>query len=135
MEQSPKNKNAIGDLLTVILSDGMVLYTKTRKFHWNVSGNSFMELHILFENQYKQLEASIDEIAERIVKIALQNKTLGVINCCSGKPVKLKDFVNDFLNKNGYKIKLNLGVFPYADYEPMETWGDVTKLDNILNTK
>ncbi|MBP7809742.1 MAG: NAD(P)-dependent oxidoreductase [Bacteroidia bacterium] len=78
---------------------------------------------------------SPDEIAERIVKIALQNKTLGVINCCSGKPVKLKDFVNDFLNKNNYKIKLNLGVYPYADYEPMETWGDTAKLDAVLNIK
>lgn len=78
---------------------------------------------------------SPDEIAERIVKIALQNKISGVINCCSGKPVKLKDFVTDFLNKNNYKIKLNLGVFPYADYEPMETWGDTAKLDAVLNNK
>lgn len=76
-----------------------------------------------------------NEIAERIVKIALQTKTLGIINCCSGKPVKLKDFVTDFLSKNGYKIKLNLGVYPYADYEPMETWGSVEKLNSILNTK
>ena len=78
---------------------------------------------------------SPDEIAERIVKIALQNKVTGIINCCSGKPVKLKDFVSDFLNKNAYKLKLNLGVYPYADYEPMETWGDTAKLDAVLNTK
>lgn len=78
---------------------------------------------------------SPDEIADRIVKIALQTKIEGVINCCSGKPVKLKDFVTDFLNENGYKIKLNLGVYPYPDYEPMETWGDTAKLDAVLNTK
>ncbi len=78
---------------------------------------------------------SPDEIAATIVKISLQNKTQGIINCCSGKPVKLKDFVSDFLTKNGYKIKLNLGVFPYVDYEPMETWGDVEKLNTILNAK
>lgn len=78
---------------------------------------------------------SPDEIATTVVKISLQNKTEGIINCCSGKPVKLKDFVSDFLNKNGYKIKLNLGVYPYVDYEPMETWGDVEKLNKILNAK
>lgn len=78
---------------------------------------------------------SPDEIAQRIVKIALQNKVTGVINCCSGKPVKLKDFVTDFLNKNNYKIKLNLGVYPYVDYEPMETWGDIEKLNSILEQK
>ncbi len=78
---------------------------------------------------------SPDEIAEKIVKIALQNTIESVINCCSGKPVKLKDFVTDFLIKNGYKIKLNLGVYPYPDYEPMETWGDTAKLDAVPNTK
>jgi len=78
---------------------------------------------------------SPDEIAQRIAKIALQNKVLGIINCCSGNPVKLKDFVNNFLAKNNYKIKLNLGVYPYPDYEPMETWGDSEKLNSILSGK
>jgi starvation-inducible DNA-binding protein len=66
---SSKNLKAITDLLSNVLSDAMVLYTKTRKFHWNVSGNSFMELHKLFEKQYKVLEEAIDEIAERINKL------------------------------------------------------------------
>jgi len=42
-------------MLTVILSDEVILYTKTRKFHWNVCGESFMELHKLFQNQYTEL--------------------------------------------------------------------------------
>jgi starvation-inducible DNA-binding protein len=53
-------------LLSTILADEVMLYTKTRKFHWNVSGNSFMELHLLFEGQYDELEVIIDEVAERI---------------------------------------------------------------------
>lgn len=64
-------------LLSVILSDEMTLYIKTRKFHWNVSGESFMELHKLLENQYKQIEESIDEIAERINKLG--SKTIGTM--------------------------------------------------------
>ena len=48
--------------LDVLLSNEMVLYVKTRKFHWNVCGNSFIELHVLFEDQYKELEAIIDEV-------------------------------------------------------------------------
>ena len=40
-------------LLSAVLADAVALYTKTRKFHWNVSGESFMEIHKLFENQYK----------------------------------------------------------------------------------
>jgi starvation-inducible DNA-binding protein len=63
-----KSLTGVNILLTGVLADAVVLYTKSRKFHWNVSGNSFMELHKLFEEQYRQLEQSIDEIAERINK-------------------------------------------------------------------
>ncbi|MBE2182155.1 MAG: DNA starvation/stationary phase protection protein [Anaerolineae bacterium] len=53
-------------LLTTSLADTFVLYTKTRKYHWNVTGMHFMQLHLLFESQYEQLDNSMDEIAERI---------------------------------------------------------------------
>ena len=66
------------ELLTTLLSDEMSLYIKTRKFHWNVSGESFMELHKLFETQYKQLEESIDQIAERIGKLG--EHTIGTMH-------------------------------------------------------
>ncbi|MFT3681568.1 MAG: DNA starvation/stationary phase protection protein [Ferruginibacter sp.] len=66
---SDKNLHSIAGVLTSVLSDAMMLYSKTRKFHWNVKGDSFMELHKLFESQYKQLEKAIDEIAERINKL------------------------------------------------------------------
>lgn len=69
---SQKNLASVKDILNSILADAVVLYTKTRKFHWNVSGNSFMELHKLFENQYKKLEEAIDEIAERINKLGFK---------------------------------------------------------------
>lgn len=55
--------------LSTVLADEVTLYMKTRKFHWNVSGESFMELHKLFEHQYKEIEEIIDEVAERIGKL------------------------------------------------------------------
>ncbi|MEN9570797.1 MAG: hypothetical protein RL172_2028 [Bacteroidota bacterium] len=64
-----KNRLAITALLTGFLADGMLLYSKTRKFHWNVKGESFMELHRLFEDQYDEIAKAIDEIAERINKL------------------------------------------------------------------
>jgi nucleoside-diphosphate-sugar epimerase len=75
------------------------------------------------------------EIARNIVKISLQTCEDGIINCCSGKPVILKDFIKTFLHQNNYSIKLNLGVFPYPDYEPMECWGSVKKLQKAINCK
>ena len=64
-------------LLAILLADEMVLYIKTRKFHWNVSGESFMELHKLFEKQYSGLEITIDAIAERINQLG--SKTIGTM--------------------------------------------------------
>ena len=69
-------KNSI-DLLTKTLADEVTLYTKVRKFHWNVSGESFMELHKLFQAQYTELEEAIDEIAERTNKLG--GKTIGTM--------------------------------------------------------
>lgn len=66
------------ELLSILLADEMLLYVKTRKFHWNVSGESFMELHKLFQNQYTELEEIIDLIAERISKLG--GKTIGTMH-------------------------------------------------------
>src|ERR1700741_756525 len=66
---SEKKLDSIAALLSAILSNEMILYVKTRKFHWNVSGESFMELHKLFQAQYTELEERIDEVAERINKL------------------------------------------------------------------
>jgi dTDP-6-deoxy-L-talose 4-dehydrogenase (NAD+) len=73
------------------------------------------------------------KVGEYIVKIALQNKVEGVINCCSGKPVSVKQFVEDYLHRKQASIKLNLGYYPYLDYEPMAFWGDNQKLKSILH--
>ena len=64
-------------ILSTILSDEMTLYIKTRKFHWNVCGESFMELHKLFQTQYTELEETVDAIAERISKLG--GKTIGTM--------------------------------------------------------
>ena len=64
-----KNLHKSIELLSVNLADEMTLYIKTRKFHWNVSGESFMELHKLFQTQYNESEEAIDLVAERISKL------------------------------------------------------------------
>ncbi|KIO51531.1 Dps family protein [Flavobacterium hibernum] len=74
---TPKNLKKSAAILATILSNEMTLYVKTRKFHWNISGNSFMELHKLFEDQYRILEANIDDVAERISQLG--EKTIGTM--------------------------------------------------------
>jgi len=75
---SEENLKKTISLLAVVLSDEMTLYVKTRKFHWNVTGQSFMELHKLFEAHYSELELIIDNVAERIGKLG--GKTIGTMN-------------------------------------------------------
>ena len=77
----------------------------------------------------------VEQAAEYVVKIALQDKVNGVINCCSGEPVSVKDFVKKYLDKINKDISLNLGHYPYTDYEPMQFWGDNNKLKSILDNE
>jgi len=62
---SEKNLKSAATLLNRLLSDEYVLYTKTRNYHWNVTGSDFSELHKFFEAQYEELDEIIDQVAER----------------------------------------------------------------------
>lgn len=66
---NPKAREKTADFLAAILADEYILYTKTRKAHWNVEGGDFHAMHVFFEEQYGELETIIDEIAERIRQI------------------------------------------------------------------
>lgn len=75
----------------------------------------------------------VEQLAAHIVQISLQEEVTGIINCCSGKPVTVKKLVEDYLKEKNKSIKLNLGYYPYPDYEPMAFWGDNSKLKTIYN--
>lgn len=74
----------------------------------------------------------VEEVAENIVAIAAQKEVAGIVNCCSGKPVTVKEFVLEYVAAQHKSIQLNLGYYPYADYEAMRFWGDDEKLKSIL---
>ena len=74
------------------------------------------------KNKYDFINISI--LAEMISKAALQTKVTGIINCCSGKPVSLKEKVESFLKENNLKIKLENGVFPDRSYDSPAIWGN-----------
>ncbi len=59
-------REEIAEGLSHLLADSYTLYLKTHNFHWNVTGPMFATLHVLFEQQYTELAAAIDVIAERI---------------------------------------------------------------------
>ncbi|MCA0951639.1 DNA starvation/stationary phase protection protein DpsA [Shewanella chilikensis] len=65
----------IANGLNRLLADTYSLYLKTHSFHWNVTGPMFTSLHQLFEEQYTELAAAVDVIAERVR--ALGERALG----------------------------------------------------------
>lgn len=75
---SDENREGVVGILSKLLADEYVLYTKTRNYHWNVVGPHFNDLHKFFEEQYNQLSDDVDEIAERVR--SLGGKTPATLN-------------------------------------------------------
>ncbi len=49
-----------------VLADSWCLALKNKNFHWNVTGNTFMQLHEFFDGQYTELTNAADDLAERL---------------------------------------------------------------------
>lgn len=75
----------------------------------------------------------IETVAERLVFLAMARADAGIVNISSGKPVLIRDLVEGWISSEGWKIKLDLGRYPYRDYEPMEFWGDTSKFLTLLS--
>jgi len=58
--------NEIAQSLRQVVADTYSLLGQTHLCHWNVEGPGFFALHAAFEEQYNELFAAVDEIAERI---------------------------------------------------------------------
>jgi starvation-inducible DNA-binding protein len=62
---SKETRRSLIQRLNKLLADEQLLYTKTRNYHWNVTGIHFTVLHELFEQHYNSLQTIADEVAER----------------------------------------------------------------------
>ncbi len=62
---STENRINLIQRLNKLLADEHLLYTKTRNYHWTVTGIHFTVLHELFEDHYDRIQLMADEIAER----------------------------------------------------------------------
>jgi dTDP-6-deoxy-L-talose 4-dehydrogenase (NAD+) len=66
----------------------------------------------------------VNEVAKQLVQLALAQRDIGATNVCSGEPISVHRLVEQWKNENYWEIDLNLGHFPYPDYEPMAFWGE-----------
>jgi nucleoside-diphosphate-sugar epimerase len=74
----------------------------------------------------------VAEAARILVSLAVCETGHGVVNVSSGRPVTVRELVEGWINHHGWSIKPDLGRLPYPDYEPMEFWGDATKLNQCM---
>ena len=57
------------DNLNQILADTMTLRDLYKKHHWQVSGPTFYQLHLLFDKHFGEQSELVDQIAERIMML------------------------------------------------------------------
>lgn len=57
------------DSLNQILADTMTLRDMYKKHHWQVSGPTFYQLHLLFDKHFGEQSELVDLIAERIMTL------------------------------------------------------------------
>lgn len=85
------------------------------------------------QNQWDFMD--YDEFAKQVAATVEQDKINGIINICNGRPEKLADRVERFINDNNYKIKLDYGKFPDRPYDSKAVWGNDTKIKEIMKNK
>jgi starvation-inducible DNA-binding protein len=90
-----QDRKGVVSILSTLLADEYVLYTKTRNYHWNVVGPQFNDLHKFFQSQYEALDDVIDDVAERIRTVGgMSIATLGEFV----KETRLKEHPGEYLN-------------------------------------
>lgn len=85
------------------------------------------------KNKYDFIQ--VDQLAEMIAAVVLQDEVDGIINCCTGKPKTLAEAVEGFIVANELDIKLDYGAFPDRPYDSPGVWGDPSIINRILARK
>ncbi len=65
----------------------------------------------------------VESAARQMVDTLLSGSPGKIVNICSGRPIKLKEFVQEQIKERGAHLTLKLGYYPYLAYEPMSVWG------------
>ncbi len=130
-----ENRKQIAAGLSRTLADTYTLYLKTHNFHWNVTGNMFRTLHLMFEEQYNELWQAVDLVAERIRALGFpapgtyrEFQKLTSITEADGVP-HAKEMIKHLVEGHETVIRTSREVFAIA-----EKGGDQASLD-MLTTR
>lgn len=73
-----------------------------------------------------------EAFCHQVASAVLQNELCGIINICSGIPVALGEYVEEFISNNKLGIRLAYGSYPDRPYDSPAIWGDNEKIKEIL---
>ncbi len=65
----PDEVKNIVNAVNPLVADAFALYTKTKNFHWHLSGSHFRDYHLLFDEQADAIFESIDILSERVRRV------------------------------------------------------------------
>ncbi|AFI85190.1 NAD-dependent epimerase/dehydratase family protein [Methylophaga nitratireducenticrescens] len=75
---------------------------------------------------------AVETVAQYLLKVIERQDCNGILNICSGEPITILELVKNFIAARQSNIELNLGYYPYPDYEAMAFWGDAGKLNQWI---
>jgi len=156
-ENTPCNPLSMYGISKNALRKAIELYAKTKncKFQWlrayyiygdDLYGNSIFckirqsvrdgkKLFPFTTGKNKYDFIHVDELAKQISLSVMQDKVLGIINVCSGKPISLAEQIEWYISFNKLPIKLDYGKFPDRPYDSPCIYGDNKKIQEILGGK
>ena len=82
------------------------------------------------QNQYDFVDYPV--FCDQVAAAVSQKAVNGIINIGSGKPEKLADRVERFIEENGYAVTLKYGAFPDRPYDSKAVWGNGDKIQRIM---
>lgn len=139
-------KNSLRQSLELLVKDSSTRLTWLRAFYIlgdDINNNSIFSKIVKMEQEQQETFPFVSgknkydfidvyELSMQISLASIQSEITGIINCCSGKPISLADKVDEFIRNNNFSIRPDYGKFPERPYDSPAIWGDVTKINKII---
>ncbi|TWT56352.1 NAD-dependent epimerase/dehydratase family protein [Allorhodopirellula solitaria] len=73
----------------------------------------------------------VNVVARHLAMLAEKQDFDGTVNICSGEPISVRRLVEQHCAARNAEMTLQLGHYPYPDYEPLAMWGDPSLLQSL----
>jgi dTDP-6-deoxy-L-talose 4-dehydrogenase (NAD+) len=97
---------------------------------WEAEGRASFPMNS-GKNRYDFIQ--IDDLGAQIATAVAQTEIDGIINCCSGRPIEIREAVDAFIARHGLKIRPAFGEYPDRPYDSPGVWGDPQKINSIMS--